>query len=370
MMTSKERMIAALTGQPVDRIPHVELMLDHDVAYRTLIEMGVDIPDEVERLRKVQAGAFTGETPIPEGLTPFQVMVRAMNRLDAWYAKLLGKDNTLFFWSILSFKNSQIYLLDPDHPEQGFAADGVIKTINDVDQVEFNNIDMLVEDAMDYLSIRDEYPELADLAFGVEIYLGIDPVWHSIGFEDFCLDLIEDGGVVDRFMDRITDYYSELIEKMCNLDIDYVWAADDIAFKTATFFSPDSYRLHLLPYTMKVAKKITKPWLYHSDGNLYPILNDLLSQGMNAIHPLEPGSMDFEKLRDDFGNRVTFVGGLSLNNLEAGTPEATSEETKMLLGIFKGKSNYMLSSCNTITPYVKPENYKAMLETLKKYGDF
>lgn len=367
-MTSKERVLATLARSLVDRIPHVELMLDQDVAYETLLEMGVAIPPEVERLRKVKAGAFTEGMSIPDGLTPYQVMLRAHNRLDAWYAKLLGKDNTIFFWSILSFKNSQLYLLDPTQVELEMSADGIVKTVEDVEKIEFNNIDFLVSEAADYLSIREEYPELADLAFGVEIYLGIDPVWHSIGFEDFCYDLMDEGRVVDRFMDRITDYFAELIEKMCRLDFDYVWAADDIAYKQAPFFSQASYREHLLPYTRKVAQKITKPWFYHSDGNLRPILDDLLSQGMNAIHPLEPGSMDFKALRDDYGHRVAFVGGLSLNNLEAGTPEETAEETKDILDIFKGKASYLMSSCNTITPYVKPKNYKAMLETLKKYG--
>ena len=34
----------------------------------------------------------------------------------------------------------------------------------------------------------------------------------------------------------------------------------------------------------------------------------MLTQGMNAIHPLEPGSMDLEELYTLYGDKISFVG--------------------------------------------------------------
>jgi hypothetical protein len=61
----------------------------------------------------------------------------------------------------------------------------------------------------------------------------------------------------------------------------------------------------LLPHTRRVAEQITLPWIYHSDGNLLPIRDDLTSQGMKAIHPLEAGPMDLVQLKADDGGRIS-----------------------------------------------------------------
>ena len=126
----------------------------------------------------------------------------------------------------------------------------------------------------------------------------------------------------------------------------------------------------LLPHTHKVAAKITKPWIYHSDGNLLPIWDDLTSQGMNAIHPLEAGSMDIGMLKARYGEQLAFCGGVDLRILEAGTPEQTVVETRRLIDTMGPGGGYLLCTSNSVTPYVRPENLSAMLATLREYGRY
>ncbi len=145
---------------------------------------------------------------------------------------------------------------------------------------------------------------------------------------NFCTACLLEPELVDAALEKISGWYAVVAEELCKLDFDFIWAADDIAYGTAPFFSPRVYRKLLLPHTRKVAEKITKPWIYHSDGNLLPIWDDLISQGMNAIHPLESGSMDLQYLKDNYGDRLSFVGGVDLRVLEAGTVEETIVEPK------------------------------------------
>jgi hypothetical protein len=52
---------------------------------------------------------------------------------------------------------------------------------------------------------------------------------------------------------------------------------------------------------------------------------------MDAIHPLEAGSMDVKQLKADYGDTITFVGGLDLRILEAGMPEETRQYGEYLI---------------------------------------
>jgi hypothetical protein len=299
-----------------------------------------------------------------EGVTSFtQQYLRFNNQIEPHLCKMLNNDNVMFMNGLFCFEDYKFYLLNPEQANLGFSADGIVKTSKDIKNVKFADIEEIVRDAEEFLKNK------GDLAACAEFFLGIDPVWHSMGFEYFSIAMIEQPELVEEFMDRITTHLAKLAEELCKLDFDIIWAADDIAYKTSSFFSPNVYRNVLLPYTRRVAEKITKPWLYHSDGNLLPVLDDLISQGMNAIHPLEPGTMDLEFLRDNYKDKIAFTGGVALTILEGGTVEETIADTKRLLDIFKGNASYLCCTCNTVTPNVKPENLKAMLETLQEYGD-
>ena len=274
--TPRKRVLAALKREPVDRIPYIEHLFDIRVALA--IAGGprrlTDDPELISLLEQAisEAGAFPGW---------------ALELLESDISRAVGRENITFWGAMAPFEGGQTYLLNPDQAHLGSSADGIIKTREDVKHIRFAPIDdAFVERAERFMERK------GDLAACAMCWLGLDPVWHSMGFDDFAMALAADPGLVQYFLDRVTDWCAEAVDLLCHLGFDFIWAADDIAYKAAPFFSPGMYRDYLLPYTRKVAERITLPWIYHSDGNLLPILDDLLSQGMDAIHPLEPGSMD------------------------------------------------------------------------------
>ncbi len=80
--------------------------------------------------------------------------------------------------------------------------------------------------------------------------------------------------------------------------------------------------------------------------------------------------MDLAALKADYGGQVSFVGGVDLRILEAGTAQETREETKRMIRVMGPNYGYLLGASNSITPNVKPENFKAMVETLLEYGRY
>ena len=367
-MKPRERVLAALNRQPVDRIPYCEHLVDTQVALKTLgrSQSVLAFLKVAQRfgvkntLRVLQATKEpTKMMAHPEVMA---LAYRMMGVMEPIISQALHRDNITFWGAASCFANGQLYLLNPEQAHRGSSADGILKSFADLDKMVLRtDIDRILSGAEEFLKNK------GDLAACALIFLGLDPTWHSMGFETFCSACLLEPDLVEAILGQVSDWYAMIAGELCKLDFDFIWAADDIAYNSAPFFSPKVYRRVLLPHTRKVAEKITKPWIYHSDGNLLPIWQDLTSQGMNAIHPLETGSMDLKQLKADYGDRITLVGGLDLRILEAGTPEETRRFGAYLLDTL-GPTGYIYCSSNSITPNVKPENYRAMIETLLEKG--
>jgi hypothetical protein len=367
-MKPRDRVLAALIRQPVDRIPYCEHLVDPAVAQKTVGRMKMT----KIMLKMGKKMGFKNLIAILRGPKKWEdlsthpelaaLLYRFMGMIEPLISKELHRDNITYWGAAGCFEGGKTYLLNPNTPELGSSADGVLKSFADLDKMVFRtDIDRILSGAEEFIKRK------GDLAACALIFLGLDPTWHSMGFETFCAACLQEPELVGEILGRVTDWYANITAELCKLDFDFIWAADDIAYNSAPFFSPKVYRNILLPHTRKVAEKITKPWIYHSDGNLLPIWKDLTSQGMNAIHPLEAGSMDLKQLKANYGDTITFVGGLDLRILEAGTPEETRQFAEYLIDTL-GPTGYIFGSSNSITPNVKPENYRAMIETILKKG--
>jgi uroporphyrinogen decarboxylase len=119
------------------------------------------------------------------------------------------------------------------------------------------------------------------------------------------------------------------MNEVCAIGFDLVWTADDIAFKSGLLLSPKMFRERILPHVRKVAERITVPWIFHSDGNLTAVLDDLVGLGIAGLHPVEPGAMDIRALKRRYGRRLCLIGNVDLNTLSAGTPAQVESEVSV-----------------------------------------
>jgi len=125
-----------------------------------------------------------------------------------------------------------------------------------------------------------------------------------------------------------------------------------------------------MPGMRQVADAIHLPWVFHSDGNLYPILDDLLSLGINGLNPIEPLSMDIIELKRNYGDRLCLVGNIDVDNLSRGTPEDVREEVHRKINALAPGGGYVVSSSTSVTEYVRPENFAAMIEAIQDFGEY
>ncbi|RIK41555.1 MAG: hypothetical protein DCC57_18850 [Chloroflexi bacterium] len=139
-------------------------------------------------------------------------------------------------------------------------------------------------------------------------------------------------------------------------------------------FSPRVFRTLFLPHLRRVADAVKGegfPWIVHSDGNLMPLLDDLLTLGFDGLHPLEPGAMDIEAVKREYGQRLCLVGNIDLHyTLTLGAPAEVEAEVKRRIETIGQGGGYMISSANSITSYCKIENVWAMIRAIRKYGAY
>ncbi|HZP87045.1 MAG TPA: uroporphyrinogen decarboxylase family protein [Burkholderiales bacterium] len=208
-----------------------------------------------------------------------------------------------------------------------------------------------------------------DFAVFARIRLGTASTIESMGLDVFSLMLYEDPELVMEIHRRFSQWCATVVEHLNEMDFDFYWAFDDIADTKSSWINPAMYEEFLKPHQLVVARTIRRPWVYHSDGNFRPVIEQVLSLGMSAIHPLQPSAMDIFDVKARYGARVCLVGNIDLDyTLTRGTPEEVEREVKEKIERVGQGGGYIVSSANSLADYVKSENALAMARTIDKYG--
>lgn len=173
--------------------------------------------------------------------------------------------------------------------------------------------------------------------------------------------------------EKIAEYKARVMERAVKEGADVLLSGDDYADKTAPFMSPKLFRKFVYPYLKRVvdvAKRLNVPFIKHTDGNIWKIMDLLIEAGIDALHPLEPAAgMDISEVKAKYGDKIALIGNIDCTIvLPLGSPSDVEEVVKETLAKAAPGGGYILSSSNSIHPGVKPENFLAMVRTARKYG--
>jgi Uroporphyrinogen-III decarboxylase len=207
-----------------------------------------------------------------------------------------------------------------------------------------------------------------NFAIYARIRLGASPTLLSMGMTGFAYNLADDPGLVEDILSMYCEWSSKVSKNLGELDFDFFWCFDDIAYKTSPIFSRHTLEEIFMPQLRKAAAAIKKPWVYHSDGNLQPILDILVDLGMNGLHPLEPGAMDLDYLKSEYGNKFCLIGNIDIDKtLSRGSENDVYNEVKERINQLGGGGGFIISDSNSVPAYCKAENVIAMSKAVEKY---
>ena len=124
-------------------------------------------------------------------------------------------------------------------------------------------------------------------------------------------------------------------------------------------------RNHVLPQYRKIIEAVHaagKPFLWHSCGCIFEIMNDVLALGIQAKHSNEDGIAPFGEWISRYGGRIALLGGFDMDFLCRRTPREIFEQVRTAGRKYRDMAKgYALGSGNSIPDYVPPENYLAMI---------
>ena len=336
-MNSRERVLTALRREQPDRVPYCELGIDRALAQR-LMGWGVPITQEAD----LETNTYTiDETKALASALKLDNITYVL-RAPVYAHKEPGADGRLFY------------------------GDGMIRTEADLSMLDLPDPhdDALYAGAVEFIRQKEDYS-----AWFVT-RIGIFPTMLSMGIVAFSYALYDNRELVETLLERYCDWLLVVAERVCRLGFDVFVSTDDMAFKSAPLFSPAVFRELVLPHYQRIAEKITIPWIIHSDGNILPFLEDLLSLGIAGLHPNEKGAVDIFAMKREYGGRVCLLGNVDLNILGIGTPEDVDNEVRELIAGVGPGGGYVVTCGNSLAGYLKPENVMALSQAVQKYGRY
>lgn len=113
--------------------------------------------------------------------------------------------------------------------------------------------------------------------------------------------------------------------------------------------------------------------MFHSDGGIRPFIPDLIDIGLQVLDPVQPlaAGMDAAALKRDFGDRLTFHGGVDEQYvLPFGTEEEVVAEVRRCLRAFGPGGGYILAPAHYVQADVPPANLTTMCRAAQQYGRY
>ncbi len=149
---------------------------------------------------------------------------------------------------------------------------------------------------------------------------------------------------------------------------------DDYCYNTGPFMSPEHFRIFITPYLTRIIESIRKDGGYaikHTDGNIMPILDQLVEANPHAIHSLDPmAGVDIAEVKRLVGDQVCLIGNVNCALLQTGTMDEIKESALYCLKHGKPGGGYIYSTSNVPFKGLPLDRYLYILDIWKEKRDY
>jgi uroporphyrinogen decarboxylase len=191
------------------------------------------------------------------------------------------------------------------------------------------------------------------------------------GIENFLADLAGEPAFARRLLNRIIEKNLVMLENILSCaEIDGVLLGSDWGTQVDLIMSPATWEEMIRPGEQReydLVRQYGKQVWIHSCGNVVKIIPALIEMGVDVLNPVQPEAMDLTHLKSEFGDRLTFWGGISTQRtLPYGTPEEVKEESRQVRSLLGASGGFVFSPAQEIQGDVPAENILALIEVARE----
>lgn len=199
--------------------------------------------------------------------------------------------------------------------------------------------------------------------------------WLLQGAESFYLNVHDDPELVEAIYQRLGPLVYATFERVVEHPaVGSIWHPDDLAGTAGLLVSAEHFRRFVFPWYARmgrICRQLDKPMIFHSDGDISSVLDDLVAAGFSGLHPIDPKAMDIVDLKRRYGDRLALIGNIDMDfPLSRGTPEDVAAVVAQRIRDVAPGGGYVLSSGNSVAEYIPLANYQAMLRAGHEHGRY
>ena len=338
-MTSKERVLAALQKRPADRVP-IFMWFHPETTHLLAAALNIEPRDVDAVLGNDVRQAWVGNNFAMEGITHEH---DGETHTDEWGITWVkeGPFNQVLRSPLADAHESALQQYTFPHH--------AIETL-------LGSMNPLIPMAQEYFIGCDVSPCLFELLCRIR---GMERT-----LEDFALQ----PDVAGDLLERAAEFEIALAEAACaRYPLDWLWTGDDVAGQHSLMISPRQWRTFIAPHLARivaVGKAHGLPVAYHCCGAVRPIIEDLISIGVDVLNPIQChcAGMDAADLKKTYGGHLKFMGGLdTVELLPRGTAEEVFDGTRRLIETMTADGGgFILAASHTVPPETPMKNIFAI----------
>ena len=194
--------------------------------------------------------------------------------------------------------------------------------------------------------------------------------WSLRSMPELMVDMLEAPEFVDELLDALVQFDLGVVEEVLKHDIDGVLFGDDWGHQNGLLFGARLWRRFIKPrlaLLYPAVKRAGKAVLIHCCGKVQELFPELIELGLDVFNPFQPEVMDPYQTKRQFGGRLTFYGGMSVQKiLPHGTPQQVRDEARRLMDEVGRGGGYIIAPSHDMPGDIPLENMLAFIHAVRE----
>ena len=194
------------------------------------------------------------------------------------------------------------------------------------------------------------------------------------GIMEFAYGIADDPDGMKEKAENMANAAIERNKYLAAAGVDCLILCSDYCFNSGPFVSPAMFAEYIQPYLARIIEAARSEGLYtikHTDGNIMPILDQLVDCHPHALHSLDPmAGVDIRDFKQKVGDQVCLCGNVDCSLMQTGTEEQVIESARYCLTHGKPVGGYFFATSNVPFKGLPPERYQLILDVWKQMRDY